>query len=214
MNASSTLGTLFALTAFVSGCTHWETRQSFGPRQEVARRLMGSPQVEEVTSSAVSAGFSGGTGQNMAGGTMASGGLAGQSGTVKRTHCVQQAQVDYVQQVDFTSHMTGRGLDIAGSIIVGLIGLSIVTAASNNYDNDLDFYNRDPSFFDKPSTPVGAYAFGGGMLVGGGAWLIYSLTSLPKGPAPIQPPQQRAFSETTFVEAQGCGLVPADRPAM
>ncbi|MCX5746969.1 MAG: hypothetical protein NT062_31245 [Proteobacteria bacterium] len=210
---SASLASLLTLTTFATGCTHWTTGQTFGPRQEVARRLLGSPQVEEVTSSALSAGFLGGTGPNMAGGTMASGGLSGTTGTVKRTHCVQQAQVDYVQQVDFSSHMTGRGLDIAGSLIVGLIGLSIVSAAANNYQSDLDFYNTDPSFFSKPSSPTGSYAFGGGMAIGGAAWLIYSLTSLPKGPAPMMPPQQRAFTETTYVEAQGCGLVPADRPA-
>jgi hypothetical protein len=213
MKDRSTLGTVFALIAFVTGCTHWETRQSFGPRQEVARRLVGSPQVEEVTTSALSAGFSGGTGANMAGGTMATGGLSGQSGTVKRTHCVQQAQVDYVQQVDFTPHLKGRGMDIAGSIILGVIGLAIVSAASSSYQSDLDFYNRDPDFFSKPSQPIGGYAVGGGMMVGGAAWLIYSLNSLPKGPAPVTPPQQRAFTETTYVEAQGCGLVPADRAA-
>jgi hypothetical protein len=71
----------------------------------------------------------------------------------------------------------------------------------------------DPSFFSKPSTPTGAYIVGGGMMVGAAAWLIYSFSSLPKGPSPAMEESQRSFTETTYVEATGCGLVPADRTA-
>jgi hypothetical protein len=53
------------------------------------------------------------------------------------------------------------------------------------------------------------------MLIGAGAWLVYSLTSLPKGEAPQPMRQQRRWTETRYVESTGCGLVPGDRaPAM
>ncbi|MDB4956223.1 MAG: hypothetical protein JWO36_3792 [Myxococcales bacterium] len=200
------------LVVMTVGCTRWATSPSYGPRNEVARRLVGSPQVEEVTSSNVSAGFGGVSSQNGFGTTVASGGLSGSHDSVKRTHCVQAAQIDYMQPVDLVPHIEHRALDVAGSITVGLLGLIVVTGASNRYNNDLDFYNRDPSFFPMPSQPTGAYVAGGVMIAGGLGWLAYSLLGLPKeAPPPVQT-QQRQWTETQYVEASGCGLVPSDRP--
>lgn len=203
-----------AIAILASACTHWATVEQPGPPQEVGRNLVGSPQIEEVTSSSASAGFAMNTGSRNYGRASrgyAVGGLEGSSGTIKRTHCVQQAQIDYVQDISYESKMEGRGLDVAGGLIVGVLGLAVIAGANASYNSDLEWHNMDPSFFSKPEQPTGAYAMGGIMAVGGAGWLIYSLTSLPKGPAPVRPPVQRRWTETHYVEAQGCGLVPADR---
>ena len=121
------------------------------------------------------------------------------------------AQIDYVQDISYESKMEGRALDVAGGLIVGVLGLAVIAGANSSYNSDLEWHNMDPSFFAKPEQPTGAYAMGGIMAIGGAGWLIYSLTSLPKGPAPVRPPTQRRWTETHYVEAQGCGLVPADR---
>ena len=222
------LSALLTMVAIGTGCTHYVSSPAYGPRAEVGRRLVGSPQIEEVTSSSMSAGFAaGGATYNNGYGYGASamaGGLSGQAGTVKRTHCVQQAQIDYVEPVQFMSHVEGRSYDVAGSLLTGLVGLSIIGAgaasysmAQDNYASDLMFYQMDPSFFPKPtepSPPNAAYVIGGAAIVGAAAWLVYSLTSLPHGQPAELAPQQHAWTETTYVEAQGCGLVPGDRPTM
>jgi hypothetical protein len=198
----------------LAGCTHWTTTQTYGPPTEVARRLLGSPQVEETESSNLSAGFStvgeSYTSRHYHGG-YETGGLSGSHDSSKRTHCVQQAQVDYVQSVESTPELEHRAYDVAGSIVVGIAGIGILGAANAQYNSAEQFYEMDPSFFAKPSTPTMAYAIGGAALVGAGAWLVYSLTSLPKGPKPDASSSKRAWTETTYVEASGCGLVPADR---
>ena len=185
--------------------------------------LVGSPMVQEDTTSSLDASFGGVTHDNGYGTTTGVAGLSGESGTIKRTHCVQQAQVDLVQDIDVVPEQHGRALDVVGSIVLGVVGLSTYGAAAahysfekDNYDSDLSFYQMDPSFFPKPtepSAPTGAYVVAGGMMVGAAAWLIYSYTQLPKGEAPAPSRGQRHWTETRYVEATGCGLVPADRAA-
>jgi len=194
-----------ALLALAAGCTHWAPSPVFGQRQEVGRRLVGAPQVEEVTSSSMEAGFSGVQGRHVF-----AGGIEGSGGSVKRTHCVQQAEIEYTQDVDLVPEIQHRTYDVAGSVMLGLTGLAIVAMASAKYNSDQSFYQMDPNFFAAPSTPVGAYAVGGGMIAGGAGWLIYSLTQLPKGGRPAVEHQRKNWTETTYVEASGCGLVPAD----
>jgi len=200
--------------ALVAGCTHWTSTPIYGPRSEVGRRLFGSPQVEEVASANVSAGFSTfgesyGNRHYNSGYQM--GGLSGSNDSARRTHCVQQAQVDYVQPVDYDTHVERRAIDVAGSIALGVAGIAIVMAAHAQYDSAEQFYEMDPSFFAKPSEPTLAYGVGGAAMIGAGAWLFYSFSSLPKGPRPVVASTQNAWTETTYVEATGCGLVPADR---
>lgn len=210
MQTSATT-TLFLMAAMTTGaCTHWTVSPTYGPRQEVARHLVGAPQIEETTSSDVSGGFAAGGWSN--GRRSHSHGLfGGDVESVRRTHCVQQAQVDYVQRVDYVPHVARRPLDVGGAIMLGVAGLAVIGIANAAYHSDESFYEMDPSFFSKPSTPTVAYGIGGAGVVGAGIWLAYSLTALPKGPPPAMAPQQRAWTETTYVEATGCGLVPADR---
>jgi hypothetical protein len=201
------------VAVITAGCTHWETVERPRPPQEVGRTMVGSPQIEEVTASNASAGFAM-TGESYRSRRYSSGytigGLSGSSGSSRRTHCVQQAQIDLVQTVDFETRMTGRSLDIAGGLILGGIGLITIAAANSAYNRDLEWHNMD-DFFAKPETPTGAYAVGGIMGVGGLAWIVYSLGSLPKGPKPERASAERRWTETAFVEATGCGLVPGDR---
>src|SRR5258706_12682327 len=107
-----------ALVVVLAGCTHWTTTPSYGPPAEVARRLLGSPQVEETESSNLSAGFStvgeSYTSRHYRGG-YETGGLSGSHDSSKRTHCVQQAQIDYVQSVDSTPELEHRPCDVGSS---------------------------------------------------------------------------------------------------
>jgi hypothetical protein len=198
----------------LAACTHWTTTPSYGPQREIARRLLGSPPVEVVSSSNIAGGFSTfseSSSWRHDSTTLRGGGLVGSHDSATRTHCVQQAQIDYVQPVTYETHATHRVYDLAGSIALGVAGLAIVMAANAMYNSDERFYEMDPTFFAKPSTPTLAYGIGGAAAVGAGAWLVYSLTALPKGSPPSVAPTQREWTETTFVEASGCGLVPADR---
>jgi hypothetical protein len=198
----------------LAGCTQWTVTPTYGQRSEVGRRLLGSPQIEEVSSSNVSGSFGTfGESYNHRGYSNGYqvGGLEGSHDSARRTHCVQQAQVDYVQPVEYQTTVEHRAYDIAGGVALGLAGLGLAMAAKAQYDSAEQFYEMDPSFFAKPNTPTLAYGVGGAAMIGAAIWLGYSLTSLPKGPPPQQAPSQHAWTETTFVEATGCGLVPADR---
>jgi hypothetical protein len=196
----------FTSLVLLVGCTHWNASPVYGPRAEIGRRLVGAPQIEETTSSSMEAGFGGVTTEHAY-----AGGIAGSHDSVKRTHCVQQAQIDYAQEYDLVPAVERRPLDVAGSVMLGLAGLAIVGFAQAKYNSDQSFYQMDPSFFAQPSAPTGAYVVGGGMMAGAAGWMIYSLTSLPKGSRPAVEHQRRSWTETTYVEATGCGLVPGDR---
>jgi hypothetical protein len=215
MSAFSRIIAVFALAA-AGGCTHWATTPVYGQRSEVGRRLLGSPQVEEVSSSNASAGFST-FGESYGNRHYSSGyqvgGLEGSTDSARRTHCVQQAEIDYVQPMQYDTHVAGRPLDVAGAIALGVLGMAVIGIAHAQYGNAESFYEMDPSFFAKPSQPTLAYGAGGAAMIGAGIWLAYSMGSLPKGPAPVEQPTQRAWTETAYVEATGCGLVPADRSA-
>ena len=203
---------LLLSSCLISGCTHWETSSTLGEQREVGRRLVGSPQIEEVTSSSLSAGGVAGARPNAGGGGTAAAGIAGSHETVKRTHCVQQAEVDYTQQVNYDAHLEGRTKDVVTSLVIGGVGLLLGAGSYNRYKNDTDDYNAG-LLTTKPAAPTLAYVATGAAVLVAGGWLVYSFAALPKGPAPVTPPSHKTWTETTFVEATGCGLVPGDRPA-
>lgn len=207
----------------LGACTRYGTTQSYGPPREVGRVLVGAPMVETVTASSMSAGFAGTSVRGAHGTRHGAGVLSGDSGTVSRTQCVQQAQIDLVQTVDTTPVVHGRAWDVTGAVVLGLVGLSVYGAARSSYNFDVDswqskneFYQRDPNFFPHPgaypSEPTGTYAFAGGLALGGAALLVYSFAMLPKGPPPAPTRGERRWTETQYVPATGCGLVPADQP--
>ena len=198
---------MLALTLL--GCTHWDTthtESTLGSRREVGRRLIGSPMVEESTESLLVAG-AGGAAARSGGGGVAVGGVAAGHSTIKRTHCVQRADVDYSQTVELTATRRGRGADLGISIPMAALGLLIVAGANSSYQRGVDDYNSGFSS-RPPETPTAAFAVGGTLAVAGAAWLIYSVGFLPNGPRPEIAPQMKTWTETTYVEAEGCGLVP------
>ena len=97
----------------------------------------------------------------------------------------------------------GRGYDIAGAVVLGVIGLSIVSASAHNAQSYS--YPGDP-YYDPGKDPTAGYIAGGIVAGTGAALLIYSLTSLPKQPAPQVQHTAREWTEMKLVEATGCGL--------
>lgn len=114
-----------ALVATVAtGCTRYATHEVYGPRQETGRALLGAPMVQEEMLASLDAGYEGVRTHDGYGTTYEAGTFSADAGAVRRTHCVQQAEIDYVQQVDVVPHVENRAIDIAGSVILGLSGLA------------------------------------------------------------------------------------------
>ncbi|MDX2090485.1 MAG: hypothetical protein SFX73_21685 [Kofleriaceae bacterium] len=213
---------LVCFSLFVPACTKYGQTTNFGPPREVARRLVGAPMVETVSASNISGGFDATSVHGRRGG-YSTGGFSGGAATVTRTHCVQQAQIDYTQQVHTSPEVRGRGWDIAGAITLGLVGLIVYAGAKSNYNyavdtwnSDNEFHLRDPGFFPPPgpypSEPTGAYATGAVISLSGLALLVYSYAVLPKGPAPQPTTTERQFTETQYVESTGCASPGAPQP--
>lgn len=196
---------VLAATAVGPGCTHWGTTTTYGDRREVGRRMLGTPQVAQTSSSSMSAGFAGGSATTADGRrTSMIGGLSGNSGSMTRTHCVQAAEIEYEQGYQTTGKVQGRPFDIAGGVILGVIGFGTMLASKE----EADFENQ---FGDSNASAGPGLAIGGAMVVGGIGWIWYATSRLPKGPPPTSQPQVRRWTATEFVEATGCGLVPGDQ---
>ncbi|MCE9580118.1 MAG: SHOCT domain-containing protein [Deltaproteobacteria bacterium] len=196
-----------ALLALVPACTHWNSNTVYGQRREVRRQLIGAPQIAESTTASMSAGLVGGSVSDGSG-TSILGGLSASGGTLKRTHCVQQAQLDFVQPYQIVSTPSSRTLDWIGSITIGVIGLSVVGNARSS--QALDPYAPGPQ--QRPN-PTGEYLLGGAMIAGAIGWMAYSYARLPHQPAPPTQSLDRRWSETQFVEVTGCGLPGTTAPA-
>ena len=88
---------VMVVTLVAGGCTHWGTANVYGERQEVGRKLVGAPQATEDSSTSLSAKVFGESGQSMRTGNPAVAGNAfGTADSTKRTHCVQQPEIDYL----------------------------------------------------------------------------------------------------------------------
>jgi hypothetical protein len=192
-----TLSCLLAVTTFV-GCTKWGTNTVYGPRREVDRRLVGSPAIATSKSSSVDAGFAG-----FAGRRAAVAGLSGASESMSLTHCVQQAEITYEQPYELQPVPAGRVNDVAGAVLLGVAGLSIMLVAKMR--SDTIFEPGDP-LYEPPPSPTGGYLVGGAMIGAGVGLLAYSFGSLPKGPRPAVQASMRTWQAVEWVEATGCGL--------
>lgn len=190
----------------LAGCTRWATTEVVHPPQEVGRRLIGSPQIEEISQSGVDISARGTTREGVVS-SSGTGNVSGGLTTVKRTHCVQAAEIDYAQSIDYTAHIERRSADVALSLVIaGLGAILIVGTAANLIENS----SSTPAEMGSSLSDTQRYAVGGGMVVVGGAWLGYSLLQLPKGPAPTPPRSEKRWTKASFVEATGCGL-PGER---
>ncbi len=213
-------------TLLVGACTHHSTATTYGMPQEVARRLVGQPMVETRTASSVDGGYAESTWHGRRSShTVGEYGEA--SSTVTRTHCVQAAEIDYVQAVDTSPVVSGRALDVVGGLGIVLAGAAVYGAgraghasAMADYEwdvrrwkSDNDFHQIDPSFFPHPGPypmqPVesgGVTKLAAGIAITGAAYLVVALLSSPRGtPAPPTRGEQR-YTRTEYVEATGCAI--------
>lgn len=208
------LSCLLAVTTF-AGCTKWGTNTVYGPRHEVARTLLGSPAIATSKSSSLDAGFAGfGTRRG------AVAGLSGSSESMSLTHCVQQAEITYEQPYELQAVPVGRVNDVAGAVLLGVVGLSVMVVAKAR--STTIFEPGDP-FYEPPPSPTGGYLVGGAMIGAGVGLLAYSFGSLPKGPKPAVQASTKRWQAVELVESTGCGLpgdpgvarnAPADPDAM
>lgn len=188
-----------------AACTHWEQRTVYGQQTEVSRSLIGEPQVVESSSASVDAGLAGAGGDGIF-----AAGLSGNKETVKRTHCMQQAEIQYTQPYQLIATPSGRVSDWAGSVALAFVGLGVLVGTSASQHSV--FSPGDP-LYEPPPNPAGGYLIGGALVLGGASWIGYSYHALPHHPAPAVQASSRQWSETKLVEASGCGLVPTDAPA-
>lgn len=214
------------VTLLAGACTHHSTATTYGMPQEVARRLVGQPMVETRTASSVDGGYAESTWHGRRSShTVGEYGEA--SSSVTRTHCVQAAEIDYVQAVNTDPVIVGRMWDVTAGVAILLAGATVYGAgrasfsrSMSDYDWDVDSWNRDnewhrsdPDFFPhpgpypvRPSEPGGTYALAAGIAITGAAYLAYTLLSSPRGtPAPPTRGEQR-YTRTEYVEATGCAI--------
>lgn len=218
----TTATTLAALT--LGACAHYETATTYGMSQETARRLVGSPMLETTSETSVEGGFETATWHGRRRDHTV-GGFGADRTTVTRTHCVQAAEIDYVQPVETSPVVVGRDLDVAGGIGLVLAGAVVYGTARLVHASDMDGYDIDvhtwndqnglyqmnPGFFPNPGPyptapgePRGAYMAAAGVAIAGAAYLVYALASKPRG-APKPPAQgERRYTTTEYVEATGC----------
>jgi hypothetical protein len=197
--ARPNLGVVLLAALTTSACTRWSPTTSYGPPREVARRLLGSPSVAETKSSSLNAGFSG-----RAGGGTAVAGLGANTESVTLKHCVQQAELTMDQTYETRSEIRGRGWDIAGSVVLGLAGVSIIDngyRSAQIFDDRLAGSDRTSSY-----DPTSSYVTGGIMLAGAVALMVRSYILVPNRRPAESPPATRTFQENRLVEATGCGL--------
>jgi hypothetical protein len=180
----------------LAGCTSWGTVNVYGPKREVGRQMLGSPAIAESKSSSLNAGFSGASG-----GGVAVAGLAGNTDSIKLTHCVQQAEIQYEQPFEIHPRAVGRGMDVAGALTLGVVGLIVVGVTSAKQDS---FWEPGDPYYEPPPDPTAGYVIGGGMMAAGAGLLIYSFAKLPKQPKPQIQTSKRAWVENRLVESTGC----------
>src|SRR6266496_5145395 len=129
----------------LAGCTTWGTTNVYGPKREVGRQLLGSPAIAESKSSSLNAGFSG-----AASGGTAVAGLGAAPDSIKPTHCVRQAQVQYEQPFEVHPTTIHRGYDVAGAIALGVIGLAVLSSTASSQDT---FWQPGDPYYEPPPDP-------------------------------------------------------------
>jgi putative oligomerization/nucleic acid binding protein len=193
----ATVAMVLALVG-LAGCTTWGTTNVYGPKHEIGRQMLGSPAIAETKSSSLNAGFSGASGNGVA-----VAGLAGSTDSLKLTHCVQQAEIQYEQPFEVHPKTVHRGYDIAGAVTLGLIGLIVVGSTSASQDT---FWQPGDPYYEPPPDPTAGYVAGGALIGAGAGLLIYSFAKLPKQPRPAVQQSRREWVETRLVESTGCVL--------
>ncbi len=210
MTTHRAIAFLLLLSVSTTGCAHWGVQSVYGEKREVGRHLVGAPQVAESTDSNMSAGFSG-YGMNHGNGlSTAQGGLSSRSGSFKLTHCVQNADIDYMRPYTIEPVVSGREVDMIVSGGLALAGTLTIMEAQRKEDGS-SFDNR--RFGTELYDPTAGYT-AGAVLVGSGLAVgLYSLIALPSGSKPAPRTAEGRWTERALVESTGCGLVPSDNIA-
>ena len=200
---------VIALLALGS-CTRWSTQTVYGQKYEVERHLLGSPAIEETSSSSLSGGFSHASSSetdryrhHTLHDGISVGSFGGDTSSSKMTHCVQQAEIHYKQPYQVVGTETGRGYDIAGAATAIFAGAMIMLIA--DVQSQTIFQPGDPLYTQPPSAVPG-FVMGGVAIAGGIGLLAYSFGRLPKGAPPTTERGEEDVVETDYVEATGCGL--------
>lgn len=119
-------------------------------------------------------------------------GLGAEAESVTLKHCVQKAEITFEQPYEVRPKLRGRGWDIAGSVVLGLLGLSGIQSGMNESSRGDDGTN----------TIIAGSAF----IAAGAGLLVYSYGIVPRREPPVQMNQRREWVETRLVEATGCVL--------
>ncbi|MFT3697442.1 MAG: hypothetical protein QM831_30145 [Kofleriaceae bacterium] len=205
-----------ALVLLATGCTTWSTETVYGPKQEVERRLLGSPAIETSNSSDFGGGFSHESVGEHGGGrhhgwhdNLSFGSVGGSSSSSTITHCVQQAEIHYRQGYDEVPAIEHRAFDIAGAgLLFAVAGsIALMTVVSNHAEG----FPGDPYYMPAGSTAPGLVTAGVFGAAGVGL-LVWSFGVAPNRTKPQVEHGERDLVETEQVEASGCGL-PGDPAA-
>jgi len=194
----------------ITACTRWSTQTVYGQKYEVERRLLGSPAIEETSSSSLSGGFSHVSSSetdhyrhHTLHDGASFGSFGGDTASSKMTHCVQQAQIHYKQPYQVVPTETGRTLDLAGAATAIFAGVMVMVIA--DVQSQTIFKPGDP-LYSPPPSPVPGFVLGGAAIAGGIGLIAYSFGRLPRGNPPATERGEEDLVETEYVEATGCGL--------
>ena len=200
----------------LTGCTLWSTTTVYGQMYEVERQLLGSPAIEESSSSDLHGGFSTASERETDRSRHHSftsgihlGSFGGSTSSNRMTHCVQQAQIHYKQPYQIVPEAHGRWLDVAGAVAAIAVGGTVMMIA--NVQSQSAIPPNTPGFANPPSATPGLVV-GGAIALGGVALLAYSFGRLPRGTPPKVESHEDDVVQTEWVEATGCGL-PGDPTA-
>lgn len=174
----------------LAGCTRWSPNNVYGPPREVGRQLLGSPGIAESRSASLNAGFAG----SARGGT-AVGGLGAATESITLKHCVQKADVSFEQPYEVRPELRGRGFDIAGAVVLGLIGAA---GLQSGFHDNSDGYDE--------TSGTQSIVLGSAFIAAGVGLIAYSYGIVPRREPAIVPNQRRQWVEQRLVEASGCGL--------
>lgn len=178
------------VVAALPGCTRWSPTNVYGPPREVGRQLLGSPGVAESRSASLNAGFAG-----AARGGTAVGGLGANTESITLKHCVQKAEVSFDQPYEVRPELRGRGFDVVGAVVLGLIGAGGIDAGVRDANDGYD-----------DSSGTTNIVLGSAFVAAGVGLLVYSFGIVPgREPAPLRD-QHRTWTEPRLVEATGCGM--------
>lgn len=190
---------IFALT--YTGCASWGTTDVYGSRTVLSQTPLGSPQFVESDTYTTETNERDISRQRRDGRIVTRRQSTTNHTRTTRSHCMQEVSFDYLQPFERVPDVENRGVDWFIGIVLALAGGSVISAGA--LEQNSVFQPGDP-LYERPPEMSTFYAIGGSLLAGGVAWVAgsYIKTALSDPPAVTQ--HEQRWSETSFVEAQGC----------